>query len=520
MNARERALLARVAAAEAATVRGGGVARRAGAARGVGGRRGGRARDPGPAGAHARPLLRQGQGRGAQELVLAARGQPHDLRRLRCRPSRSATSAASSACKVIDRTALILDIFAQRARTMEGKLQVELAQLSYLLPRLVGQWRHLERLGGGIGTRGPGETQLESDRRIIRHRIQKLRERAGAGARAPPARARPPPGHRLPGGRPRRLHERRQDHAAQPAHRSRPGSPRTASSSRSIRRHAWCRGPGHAPFILTDTVGFIRKLPHQLVAAFKATLEELAEADLLVHVVDASHPGLDEQMAAVETLLAELELADRPTIVALNKTDRMDGEAALRGLIDRFDAVAVSARTGEGIERLLDRVGRELRPRVSACAARPVPGWPRAGPVLRARSRARSRRPRRRHPGRGRAAGGSSPRAAGLSRERLTGPAAGGPTRAAARRCYNRSLPGSALHGTGELADHPPDPADPGLRHPAGVSAGGGALVVFCLASFTDMLDGYIARSRGRASRGSAPSSTPSPTSSCSPRLS
>jgi GTP-binding protein HflX len=121
--------------------------------------------------------------------------------------------------------------------------------------------------------------------------------------------------------------------------------------------------PGHAPFILTDTVGFIRKLPHQLVAAFKATLEELAEADLLVHVVDASHPGLEDQMTAVESLLAELELAGRPTIVALNKTDRLDGDSTLRALTARFNAVALSARTGEGVDALLERIGQQFRPR-------------------------------------------------------------------------------------------------------------------------------------------------------------
>jgi GTP-binding protein HflX len=120
----------------------------------------------------------------------------------------------------------------------------------------------------------------------------------------------------------------------------------------------------HAPFILTDTVGFIRKLPHQLVAAFKATLEELGEADVLVHVVDASHPGLDEQMLAVDSLLSELELGPRPTIVALNKVDRLDGDAVLSALVDRFEGVALSARTGEGEEALLDRIELALRPGV------------------------------------------------------------------------------------------------------------------------------------------------------------
>ena len=278
-------------------------------------------------------------------------------------PVQERNLVGSLGLKVIDRTALILDIFAQRARTMEGKLQVELAQLSYLLPRLVGQWKHLERLGGGIGTRGPGETQLESDRRMIRHRIEKIRGELG--------RVRV---HR------RLLRDRRKA-AGVPVvalvgytnagkttllnHLT--GAGHTAADQLFVTLDPAARvvaRPSRAPFILTDTVGFIRKLPHQLVAAFKATLEELEEADVLLHVVDASHPGLEEQMEAVESLLGELELAHRPTIVALNKVDRLDADAALGALVERFDAVAVSARTGEGMTALLDRIERALRPGV------------------------------------------------------------------------------------------------------------------------------------------------------------
>ena len=278
-------------------------------------------------------------------------------------PVQERNLGGSLGLKVIDRTALILDIFAQRARTMEGKLQVELAQLSYLLPRLVGQWKHLERLGGGIGTRGPGETQLESDRRMIRHRIEKIRGELGRV----------------------RVHRKLLRHRRKAA-----GVPVVAlvgytnagkttllnrltgaehaaadqlfvtldPAARLVSRNA------HAPFILTDTVGFIRKLPHQLVAAFKATLEELEEADVLVHVVDASHPSIDEQMLAVESLLSELELGPRPTIVALNKVDRLDGDSALGAIVDRFEGVALSARTGLGVEALLDRIEGALRPGV------------------------------------------------------------------------------------------------------------------------------------------------------------
>ncbi len=269
--------------------------------------------------------------------------------------------------RVIDRTALILDIFAQRARTMEGKLQVELAQLSYLLPRLVGQWKHLERLGGGIGTRGPGEQQIESDRRIIRNRIRKISEELG--------RVRV---HR------RLLRDRRRasgvpvvalvgyTNAGKTTLLNRlTGSSLTAADQLFVTLDPAARLvsiPPHAAFVLTDTVGFIKKLPHQLVAAFKATLEELAEADVLVHVVDASHPGLDDQVAAVEALLAELELPERPVIVAINKVDRLEGEFALRGLIERWSGVAISALTGAGIDELLARIDEALRPRVERIA--------------------------------------------------------------------------------------------------------------------------------------------------------
>jgi GTP-binding protein HflX len=278
-------------------------------------------------------------------------------------PVQERNLGGSLGLRVIDRTALILDIFAQRARTMEGKLQVELAQLSYLLPRLVGQWKHLERLGGGIGTRGPGEQQIESDRRMIRHRIRKIDEEL--------RRVRV---HR------RLLRDRRKSsgipvvalvgytNAGKTTLLNRlTGSGLAAADRLFVTLDPAARlvsVPPHVAFILTDTVGFIKKLPHQLVAAFKATLEELAEADVLVHVVDASHPGLDEQVAAVDGLLAELALSERPIIVALNKVDRLDGEAALHGLQERWNGVAISARNGEGVERLLSRIDEVLRARV------------------------------------------------------------------------------------------------------------------------------------------------------------
>jgi GTP-binding protein HflX len=263
--------------------------------------------------------------------------------------------------KVIDRTALILDIFAQRARTSEGKLQVELAQLTYLLPRLVGQWSHLERLGGGIGTRGPGETQLESDRRVIRRRVRQIQ---------------------------RELEHVRVHRRVQREGRRRTGLPVVAlvgytnagkttllnrlSGSSFVAadrlfvtldpaaRHV--DGDGRQAFILTDTVGFIRKLPHELVAAFRATLEELKTAGLLLHVVDASHAAMEEHMAAVEGTLAELGVADRPTLLVFNKIDRLEERHVVDRVLASRGGVAVSAATGEGLERLRGAIDAALRP--------------------------------------------------------------------------------------------------------------------------------------------------------------
>ena len=266
--------------------------------------------------------------------------------------------------KVIDRTALILDIFAQRARTSEGKLQVELAQLTYLLPRLVGQWKHLERLGGGIGTRGPGETQLESDRRIIRRRIRHVREELGHVQR-----------HR------RLLRERRRSdglpvvalvgytNAGKTTLLNRlSGSSFPAADRLFVTLDPAARlvaAPGHSAFILTDTVGFIRKLPPQLVSAFKATLEELSDADVLLHVLDASRPDAPEQLEAVERILNELGLAERPSILVLNKIDCRESDNGLRFLIEDSRGVPVSALTGQGIEELLHRIELTLRPRMA-----------------------------------------------------------------------------------------------------------------------------------------------------------
>jgi GTP-binding protein HflX len=271
--------------------------------------------------------------------------------------------------RVIDRTALILDIFAQRARTSEGKLQVELAQLTYLLPRLVGQWGHLERLGGGIGTRGPGETQLESDRRVIRRRIAQIHEALRNVQR-----------HR------RLLREHRRDvglpivalcgytNAGKTTLLNRlAGASSLTADQLFVTLDPAARlvaPPGVARFVLTDTVGFIQKLPPQLVAAFKATLEELGEADLLLHVVDVSHPRAAEQRLAVDRVLAELGLTDRPTLVVGNKIDRASvGPGVLHELTGE-DGLAISARTGEGVDSLIGRIDEMLRSTRLGCRIR------------------------------------------------------------------------------------------------------------------------------------------------------
>jgi len=260
--------------------------------------------------------------------------------------------------KVIDRTALILDIFAQRARSSEGKLQVELAQLTYLLPRLVGQWTHLERLGGGIGTRGPGETQLESDRRVIRRRVMKIRrELEGVQVH-------------------RRLQREGRRRAGVPVValvgytnagkttllNRLAGASLTAADRLFVTLDPAARlvNGGGPAFILTDTVGFIRKLPHELVAAFRATLEALKDADVLLHVVDASHPALEAHLAAVDDLLRELEVADRPLVLALNKVDRLPPGTVPR--IAGREGVPISAATGEGVAALLAALAAALPP--------------------------------------------------------------------------------------------------------------------------------------------------------------
>ena len=313
---------------------------------------------------------------------------------------------------VIDRTAVILDIFADHASSAEGKLQVELAQLEYNLARMRGLWTHLERLGAGIGTRGPGESQIETDRRLARDRIAALRRRL-EGTKATRATMR-----------------RERERAALPtvalagytnAGKSTLLNALTGAEVGVRDRLFHTLDPttrsfevGGRTFLLTDTVGFIRKLPHQLVEAFAATLEEALEADLIVHVADASVPEdeLVEMLDAVEQVLAEIDAAERPRLLALNKVDQLDDEAR-RALGFRYpDAVQVSAETGEGLDELRTTPRGALPGHAAADGAAAALRGGRA--AVRA-ARAGRRRRARGHAGRGpRARAGAGRRRAAL----------------------------------------------------------------------------------------------------------
>jgi GTP-binding protein HflX len=265
-------------------------------------------------------------------------------------------------CKVLDRTSLILDIFAQRARTREGKLQVELAQLQHLLPRLTRYWSHLSRQTGGIGMRGDGETQLETDRRRVQVRIDRIEQELEQVRRQRTTQRQGRQRHLWPlasivgytnAGKSTLLNALT---GAEVFEEDKP----FATLDPTTRR---LRLPTNQNVLLSDTVGFIRKLPHRLVEAFKATLEEVVLADLLVHVVDASHPQAGDQICAVNQVLEEIGAAGRPTIMVFNKIDRLENGELIGRHVEQFPgAVAVSAKTGNGFPALLGEIGHQLRP--------------------------------------------------------------------------------------------------------------------------------------------------------------
>ena len=268
---------------------------------------------------------------------------------------RNLERALEEKVKVIDRTALILDVFASRAQTREGRLQVELAQHEYLMPRLAGQWSHLERLGGGIGTRGPGESQIETDRRLVRNRLLRIKKELDQVSRQ------------------RDLYRARRRNEGIPvvslvgytnAGKSTLLNSLTAagvvvedklfSTLDPVTRNV--RLASGREVLFTDTVGFIQKLPPAIVAAFRATLEEIREARLIVHVADISNPNLANHTEEVESILKDLGVADKPTILALNKSD------LLPGVVDDppSGVVHISATERHGLNKLLGEVERLL----------------------------------------------------------------------------------------------------------------------------------------------------------------
>ena len=293
--------------------------------------------------------------------------------------------------KVIDRTALILDVFARHARTKEGRLQVELAQAEYLLPRLAGQWSHLERLGGGIGTRGPGESQIETDRRLVRLRILRLK-RELEGVRRHRAQYRQ---RRIRNGIPvvSLVGYTNAGKSSLLNALSGAGVPARDQLFSTLdpvtRRVRLADGTG---LLMTDTVGFIQKLPTALVAAFRATLEELEEASVLLHVVDISHANAPEHVEVVDGIIRELGLAAKPRVLALNKADLLDPDVDTSFLASVGGATAVltSAATGLGLDELREALQQALEPAPAGIGAAFQPQRARQGREARGSRASRS----------------------------------------------------------------------------------------------------------------------------------
>ena len=276
------------------------------------------------------------------------------------KPSQQRTLEEITSAAVLDRSAVILDIFARHARSREGRIQVELAQLEYRLPRLVGRGKEMSRLGGGIGTRGPGESKLESDRQIIRKRIQDLRKQLDEVARQR-ERAR---GSRTSEGLFLAAIVGYTNAGKSTLMNALAGSDVLVADQPFATLDPTTRRlslPAATTILLSDTVGFVNKLPATLVAAFRATLEELADADLLLHVADVNHPNLHEHMRVVDETLKSLGLDQRPRLVVFNQTDRLrgeEGEGLREALGAEFPAaVFTSALKGEGLDTLRARLG-------------------------------------------------------------------------------------------------------------------------------------------------------------------
>src|SRR6187397_1493535 len=262
--------------------------------------------------------------------------------------------------KVLDRTQLILDIFAQRARSREGRLQIELAQLQYLLPRLTRMWHHLSRQTGGIGTRGPGETQLEVDRRRVQERIARLERELEAVRKTRAIQREGRKRHQWPvaavvgytnAGKSTLLNLLT-------------GADVVAEDKLFATLDPTTRSfvlPNKQRVLLTDTVGFLRKLPHTLIESFKATLEEVSEADLLIHIADLSHPRVDEQMEAVDRVLKELDAYGKQTLLVFNKIDAVANAEHVETYLKRFPgSVAMSAKMEQGIDQFVDALQSDL----------------------------------------------------------------------------------------------------------------------------------------------------------------